>query len=453
MNSKTRLLAAGCAIALATLAHAAASPDEAKQLGATLTPWGAEKGASKDGVIPAYAGGLTTPPSSYDKSRPGWRPNPFPDDKPLYAVTAKNLEQYKDKLSPGTAELLRRNPNMRVDVYPTRRSAAFPSSVLEATQRNATRCRLNEAGGLANADECRGGFPFPIPKNGNEVMWNVFSRYVGPQIVYSWNTYYVKPSGEVVNPARLNRYEAYGLYQGAKVPWRDYYRTEYTAPARMAGQAAATFDRFSDLYREGWSYDSATRRVRLAPDLAGDTPISALGGALLYDDGYMYDGDLNRFDFKLLGKKELIIPSNNYDLIYPRDEKCKATGGKLLTPGAANSDCTRWEVRRVWHVQGTLRNGQRHVYSKRDLYVDEDQWFGGVVDAWDQGGKLYRVHLTPTAPAYDLPAPSASGAYSIDLSTGIYVFNEVGPTGYRTPPALDELDLASGSLTRKLLKP
>ena len=50
------------ALAVASLctqsAWAAVSADEAKQLGTTLTPWGAEKAGNKDGTIPAYSGGV-----------------------------------------------------------------------------------------------------------------------------------------------------------------------------------------------------------------------------------------------------------------------------------------------------------------------------------------------------------------------------------------------------------
>ena len=46
------LLAAGIAAFASAGAFAAVSPDEAKQLGTTLTPVGAEKAGNKDGTIP-----------------------------------------------------------------------------------------------------------------------------------------------------------------------------------------------------------------------------------------------------------------------------------------------------------------------------------------------------------------------------------------------------------------
>ena len=56
--SKMRKIAMAVAITGASLAHtamAAVSEDEAKQLGTTLTPFGAEKAGNKDGTIPEYS--------------------------------------------------------------------------------------------------------------------------------------------------------------------------------------------------------------------------------------------------------------------------------------------------------------------------------------------------------------------------------------------------------------
>ena len=107
-----KFLVKSAAVALAITgclsASAEVSPDEAKQLSDTLTPWGAEKAGNKDGSIPAYTGGLTKPPASYDPAKKGMLPDPFADEKPLYSVNAKNMAQYADKLSEGVKAALAR---------------------------------------------------------------------------------------------------------------------------------------------------------------------------------------------------------------------------------------------------------------------------------------------------------------------------------------------------------
>ncbi len=75
------LLAASFAAIFSTGALAAVSADEAKQLGTTLTAVGAEKAGNKDGTIPEYTGGLTTPPAGFQAGS-GIRPDPFANEKP-----------------------------------------------------------------------------------------------------------------------------------------------------------------------------------------------------------------------------------------------------------------------------------------------------------------------------------------------------------------------------------
>ena len=103
-----------CALAALTacnLACAAISPEEMKQLGTTLTPWGAIKAGNAAGTIPAYTGGLatSTAPAGFAKNSGKW-PDPFADDKPLYSITGKNIDEHADKLSETTKALLKRYP-------------------------------------------------------------------------------------------------------------------------------------------------------------------------------------------------------------------------------------------------------------------------------------------------------------------------------------------------------
>jgi hypothetical protein len=127
------------AFAISTLvagsALAAVSADEAKQLGTTLTPIGAEKAANKDGTIPAWSGGLTTPPAGFQKGGTK-RADPFAAEKPRLVITGKDMAAHADKLTEGTKELLKRHPTLRVDVYPTHRTAYYPARFVENTIKN-----------------------------------------------------------------------------------------------------------------------------------------------------------------------------------------------------------------------------------------------------------------------------------------------------------------------------
>ena len=86
------LLAASLVMAIGAQAQAAVSTQEAAKLGSSLTLVGAEKAASADGAIPAYAGGLTTAPASF-KAGDSMRPDPFASEKPVLVIDGKNVDQ------------------------------------------------------------------------------------------------------------------------------------------------------------------------------------------------------------------------------------------------------------------------------------------------------------------------------------------------------------------------
>ena len=59
--------------------------------------------------------------------------------------------------------------------------------------------------------------------------------------------------------------------------------------------------------RRAWSYLPGQRRVKVAPDLAHDTPNPGTAGATTFDDSFIFNGSMDRFDFKLVGKKEIVV--------------------------------------------------------------------------------------------------------------------------------------------------
>ncbi len=152
-------IAAAGLVGVALPAYARLTPAEVARLGADLTPMGAEKAGNKDGTIPAWTGGLCSPPA-------GWTPakgyiDPFPGDKPKFTITKANAAQYKDKLTPGTLALLNKHDNFKMPVYETRRTACYPDSVYANVRENAPKLELVGFGITGG----RADVPFPIPKS------------------------------------------------------------------------------------------------------------------------------------------------------------------------------------------------------------------------------------------------------------------------------------------------
>ena len=424
MLMKHTLMGAAIALALsAGSALAAVSAGEAAKLGTTLTPFGAEKAGNADGSIPAWTGGITQAPAGY-KGSGQHHVDPFPDDKPLFTITKANLEQYKDKLSAGQIALFNAYPeSFQMPVYQSRRSGSAPQWVYDNSIKNATSAKLVEGGnGFADA---YGGIPFPIPQSGLEALWNHIVRYRGTYITRRSVEAAVQRSG-AYSPV-VSEVEALFRYYDPKGSYADlnnilfYYLNFTKSPARLAGGAALVHETLDQVKepRQAWAYAAGQRRVRRAPNLAYDTPIAASEGLRTADDTDMFNGSPDRYEWKLLGKKELYIPYNNY--------RVSAAGVKyedVLKIGHVNPTLTRNELHRVWVVEGTLKPGARHVYGKRTLFLDEDSWQAAVVDQYDTRGELWRVSIAYLKNYYDLPTTwSAMEAFHDLQSRRYYVQN------------------------------
>jgi hypothetical protein len=415
MKPYRKLLVTLLAAAFAAQAHAAITAEEAKALGTTLTLVGAEKAGNKEGTIPEYAGGLTTAPAGF-KSGGGVRPNPFGGEKPRLIIDAKNMAQYADKLTDGTKALLQKYPTYRVDVYPTHRTAAFPKFVTDNTVKNATKVKTANDG--RSIEGAHAGFPFPIPKDGYEAMWNHLVRFNGQAYEAKYRNLSVDASGRPTLSTEGISVQEYPFWDASKTSADTFWRIKlsYTGPARRAGEALLIVDPLDigQKDRRAWSYLPGQRRVKVAPDFSHDTPNPGTAGATTFDDTFIFNGSMDRFDFKLIGKKEMFVPYNAYAAVY------EAKQDELLKPNHLNPDLVRWELHRVWVVEATLRPGKRHVYSKRVFYLDEDSWAALASDQYDARGQLYRAGFAYMAPSYDVPAPYTDMFGHYDLVARVY---------------------------------
>lgn len=402
MLKKQGLLSLAIAVTLyASGTVAAVSESDAAQLGRNLTPLGGEVAGNKAGTIPAWTGGLTTAPAGY---KPGKHHiNPFPDDKPLFTITKANLSQYKDNLSAGQLALFDTYPETyQIPVYQTRRTAAAPQWVYDNTKYNALNVVLGDDGnGFSGA---KGGTPFPITNNAVEMLWNHTARYRGVYGMRSASEAVVQRNGSYSLVAAQQEI-LFKLYENkGEGDQKDnilfYYLSFIKSPARLAGGAVLlheTLDQSKDM-RVAWAYNAGQRRVRRAPNLSYDAPISASEGIRTADSTDMFNGSPDRYEWKLIGKKELYIPYNNYNITTP-----SVSYKELLQPGHINPAITRSELHRVWIVEGTLRKGSRHIYSKRRFYLDEDSWQIVLADEYDSRGELWKVSIAYLKSFYELP--------------------------------------------------
>jgi hypothetical protein len=407
-------------LALATgSAVAAVSADQAARLGQDLTPTGAEKAGNADGTIPAWTGGITTPPAGYRAGM--FHPDPYAADKPILTITAQNYRDHQAKLTAGAVALFEKFPQTyRMPIYPTRRSASFPQRIYEYTARNATNCRLVANGeGIEN---CAEGLPFPIPQNAYEVIWNHKLKYKGVA-VQRWANQVAPTATGAYSVVRL-REELLGLYYKPGNTTENinnilvYFFQVVEGPARLAGNVLLVHETLNQAKqsRQAWIYNPGQRRVRRAPNVAYDNPGTASDGLRTNDMTDMFNGAMDRFEWKLVGKREMYVPYNSY---IAHSDQTKIAD--LIRPGHLNPDKLRYELHRVWVVEATLKPGSRHINSRRTFYVDEDSWQILAMDHYDGRGQLWRVSEAPSINYYDVPTFWATIEVHYDLQSGRYI--------------------------------
>ena len=416
------LVRLAAAILFAQSAWGAVSPQEAARLGQDLTPLGGEKAGNADGTIPAWTGGIK---SAAEAGFPNYRsgdhhPDPFASDKPLFTITAANLSQYAARLTEGHKALFKAYPDYKLIVYPTHRSAASPEHVYEATKRNATSGKLVPDGnGITGA---LGGVPFPIPQSGVEIYWNHVTRWRGLAAALDVGQAPLTASGTytLVNFKEEFYFQYYepGMDEAKMNNILLYFTQETTAPARLAGEillVQETLDQAKEP-RRAWVYNPGQRRVRRAPNVAFDNPGTNADNLRTADQFDMYNGSPQRYDWTIVGKKEMYVPYNAYRLQDP-----KISYSAMLHRNHLNQDLARYELHRVWIVESKLKAGASHLYSRRTLYVDEDSWQILAVDCYDSRGQLYRVQEGHAMNYYDLPSLWTTLELVMDLSNGRYL--------------------------------
>ncbi|MGH8443069.1 MAG: DUF1329 domain-containing protein [Nevskiaceae bacterium] len=423
-----RTLLVAAALSVAAAAQAKVPQAEADRLKKDLTPMGAEKAASKDGAIPAWTGGLTTSPACY-KGEGTRYCDPFAQDKPQFTITPANYQQYAARLSVGQMETFKKYPSYKMNVFASRRTFANPQFIYDATYNNALKASLG-GNGEALVDAIMGA-PFPIPKDGYGPIWNHKVRYFGAS-VQRWNNQFAVTTSGGYNQVKIREDVMFPYMRKGATPEGInnviiYFLQIVTAPARLAGTITLVHETMDQIKepRRAWQYNPGQKRLRRAPNIGYDNPGTASDGLRTNDQTNSYNGAMDRYTWKIVGKKDLYVPYNSYVL---HDGKYKYAD--IMRKSHINQDLPRYELHRVWVVDSTTKPGTTHIYKRRTFYIDEDSWAIVVVDIYDRRDQLWRFQETHTAMAYDKPFLAPVGETIYDLQSNRYLaqaFNNEDP--------------------------
>lgn len=444
------LVAAGLGLAINT-GSAKVSAEKAAELdGPRYTCMGAERAGSPSGVAEYTGKWYKTWPGV--KKPYGYEPGPYADEKPILTITAQNMAQYADKLNEGQKTLLRKYPqDFRMNVYASHRDFRFADWVCDTVKINAVTAEVNPNG--LGTTGTGGSHPFPFPQTGLEAVWNIINPhrawtekavcdiadvYSNGSIAWGRNKFRTMNPNNIPPP---NKRPSLTANPGA------YFYTEYFLPERDKGSIAVGTqpNDFTNASTSAWQYNPGLRRVRQAPEVCCDYPVPP-AGLRTVDDDYVFNGSPERYTWKLVGKKELYVPYHNFRF---NDPAVKYS--ELIKPRTPNPAYIRYELHRVWVVEGTLKSDMRHIYKKRVLYADEDTWLALWADNYDNQGQLWRTAFVNYFYSQESGTFHRGASIYHDLTSGAYeagyMVNDRGNDWWRinTPISIESFSPAAAS--------
>lgn len=412
-----------CTLVLsATVVQAKVSAEEAERLGKDLTCTGAIKAGNAEGTIPEFSGKwIGTPPALDFKEHVGaFQPDPYSNEKPLFNITAANLDKYADKLTEGQKALLKKFPDsMKLPIFPGRRDFRYADEICAVVKRNALESEVSADGNGFKG--YMGALNFPIPKNGMELFWNTaMPARADTEVIEQRDLVLVDSGGDhslgrtrYIQLSRYDSAENLGKPVGGEL---SLVTNETLLPEREKGSVILAVEpqNYDTDKRLAWSYDPGTRRVRQLPAFGFDQPQPGSGGKITLDSDRLFNGSPERYEWISHGKRELFIPANAFRLHQP------IKYADLLKTGHPNPKYTRYELRRVWMLEGKLKPGYRHLYSRRVMFLDEDTGHAVVSDMYDARGQLWQHAELHYYYAFDIKKWHSGSAFYYDLQSGSY---------------------------------
>lgn len=414
-----------------------------------LTPIGAEAQASQDGSIPAWGGGFDPAGLASLHDSNGALVNPYADEQPLFVIDKDNMDQYAALLSAGHQAMFKTFPTYTLPVYPSHRSVRYPQAIYDATIANEKTASLKGSDSLVDA---RLGFPFRQPEHGAQVMWNHRVRYRGDSMAGHVASIAQRPGGawqKTISDVAV-RFDYGNLASPGSASGKNlliYYFAKVLFPSQARGSVVLAHDTIDvdESARKIWAAGGGYKKVLRIPPIGYDFPNPGSEGLQFVDMIDMYNGAFNRYDWRLVGKREMIIPYNAYAMNARNLSYEQLLGSEFLNP-----EFTRYEKHRVWVVDAVKRSGTSHHFRKRRFYIDEDSWGIVMVDGFNATNRLWKFQEGHTVAQFDIKAATTMPEIVYDLADKRYFvtkLNQEEPVlEYNVP------DLTSGWFSPTKLK-
>tara|TARA_A100001015_G_scaffold280045_1_gene341850 strand:- start:8813 stop:10147 length:1335 start_codon:yes stop_codon:yes gene_type:complete len=366
------------------------------------TAVGADKNGTDDGIIPEFKDASIPFESEYY------------DDQINFIVDKNNYINYLKYLPGGLSQLIQKIKNFEIYVFPTRRTANYPDFLKESF------LEKKKSKPVRNNDLFLGKInhlPYRFPETGEEIIWNHLSRYQGGSVERFVDSFVVRKNGQALKTRTWIKRVYNSHINKPKKNILFYALAKYLEPVSLKGDILLVHEPVNQVFekRNSWIYSSAQRRVRKAPELGHDSIGSGSQGLVTADQIDGFNGSTERYNWRILGKKIMIVP---YNINKIKDKELTYT--EMLGSGSIKSELLRYELHRVWIVEGILKENSRHIYAKRVFYIDEDSWIILLEECYSVRGDMWRVAVHGIIQFYEHQFPVYGANIYHDLNNGSY---------------------------------
>ena len=256
-----------------------------------------------------------------------------------------------------------------------------PQAYRDATEKFKGQAKVDSEGNLTNYTA---GLPFPDPKTGLEVMWNFDSRYIGDDHVYKGSVGKMRDKKgrwrSITMDFNLIRYTGRtSLPPVYDIPTDDKIKRKtlsfMTKPQAVAGTGVLAVV-YEDPNRENdlWFYVPTLRRIVRASAARGSENYG--GTDTTWDDIYVWSGRIQEANYKLLGKKEVLVVVDEGMNETPDDSGGFLQGGN-------------YQKVPVYEIEAVHKD-PKYPYSKSIWWVDPATWEILYSVIYDRKGNLWK---------------------------------------------------------------
>jgi hypothetical protein len=265
---------------------------------------------------------------------------------------------------------------------------------IAASKANSGKAKLAEDGSIENLADLAGRLFMDPGENAMKIAWNLEMQNRGDTFQYRKFSPNVNPKNRSERMADQDYWEYYFINRTELDPKpavdnnpRAYRRGMFLhmfLPAEFLNTRMYTL-RYIDQSKEDDSYlwYSQFRRIRRMNTAQRTDAID--GSDLIYDDEYLWDGQLLRNSYTYKGKKELLTDRHD------------GVGQITRNPGQVFSNGMTFERCNLLVIEA-INKDKNYIYSKRVWYMDPETYYIMYTDIYDQQGRFWKFMFNSTQP-------------------------------------------------------